>query len=186
MLEKLRSEYPNATIGAITNGKGNPLMMKDTLCDLFDFCVSGEDDDVFPHRKPHEGIYNVALQRYKDLLHLEGDDNICLTKDDDRICWIHIGDDLANDVGASAKCGALAIWVDLSSKEYDQTASARFKENILNKNDVNNNEKQPFWSTASSDEVEKRKKLNKKAFKFVSAKIEKLSSLPDAIRGLLD
>jgi phosphoglycolate phosphatase-like HAD superfamily hydrolase len=41
--------------------------MKNTVAKYFDFCVSGEDADIFPNRKPHAGIYQVALERYRQL-----------------------------------------------------------------------------------------------------------------------
>ena len=68
MLQKLQSDHPDVIIGAITNGKGNPFYMEDSLAEWFDFCVSGEDDGVFPYRKPHGGIYEVALGRWRDIV----------------------------------------------------------------------------------------------------------------------
>jgi FMN phosphatase YigB (HAD superfamily) len=170
MLSNLKSNHPDVVIAAITNGKGNPLRMK-SIQEYFDFCVSGEDDDVFPLRKPHAGIYKIAMKRYGELLQSKGAMNENHAKD---VCWIHVGDDLANDVGASAKSGARAIWVDLDD-EYNQTASKR-----------DPNAAQPAWSTATKEELEIRKEMNTRAQKYVSARVTKLADLPGAIRSITE
>lgn len=163
MLEEMKYNHPNLVIGAITNGAGNPLKME-SIRKYFDYCVSGEDDNVFPQRKPYEGIYNVAIERFKELRGKEGE-----IVDMDEQCWIHVGDDLANDVGASAKCGASAIWVDLE-EEYNQTASKR-----------DPNAPQPGWSTATKEELEKRKRMNEEAQKYVTERVTSLEALPKAV-----
>lgn len=163
MLKELKINYPEVVIAAITNGKGNPLKM-DSIKEYFDYCVSGEDDDVFPLRKPNEGIYNVALQRFQGLCKENGNE-IAI----DNQCWIHVGDDLANDIGASAQCGAKTIWVDLED-EYNQTASKR-----------DTSSPQPAWSTATKEELEKRKLMNAKAEKFISERVTTLQQLPIAV-----
>ncbi len=182
MLQNLKEQYPNAIIGAITNGKGNPLKMERTIHEYFDFCISGEDENVFPHRKPHEEIYFKSLDCYRNLVTAQRNGN---EKD---VCWVHVGDDLANDVGASAKCGALAVWAELSSEEYNQSTSEgprADKGNINNQEDGNKkNISQPFWSTATKEEIERRRKLNDESLKYVSAKIERLSDLPTTIRNI--
>jgi putative hydrolase of the HAD superfamily len=100
-LSTLKEMYPDVCFAAITNGRGNPLYMP-TLANFFDFCVSGEDDGVFPERKPAPGIYEASLSKYKDLYpHHDHDSRI----------WIHVGDCLVNDVGASANVGAYAVWL---------------------------------------------------------------------------
>lgn len=167
MLQELKAKYPDAVIGAITNGKGNPLKMPSTK-EYFDFCVSGEDDDVFPLRKPSEGIYQVALKRFESLIQERGNEN-----DQENTCWIHVGDDLANDVGASAKCGAKAVWVDLLGEEYSQTASKR-----------DPSKPQPSWSTATKEELEKRKKMDQEAQKYVSQRVTTLGMLPKSIEEI--
>jgi putative hydrolase of the HAD superfamily len=106
--------------------------MNETLAPLFDFCVSGEDDDVFPNQKPHAGIYQATLRRYEELFPHHDDDHV----------WVHVGDCLANDVGASAACGALAVWMDKGMTE--SSAATRLSA------DTN---KQPVWSTASAKEL---------------------------------
>lgn len=167
MLKQLKENHPDAVIGAITNGKGNPLMMNSTR-DFFDFCVSGEDDDVFPLRKPSEGIYNVALKRFQQLSEKKIGGSIDMSEQ----CWIHVGDDLANDVGASAKCGAKAIWVDLED-EYNQSASKR-----------DPSKPQPAWSTATKEELEKRRIMNEKAQKYVSERATTLDMVPVAVENI--
>ena len=203
MLQSLKEQYPNAIIGAITNGKGNPLKMTNTIHNYFDFCVSGEDDDVFPNRKPNEGIYLKSLERFYDLTGNDHDDDEH-SSNAESFNWFHIGDDLANDVGASSKCGALAIWVDLNHEAYNQSASKRFVDNNYaskNQNDDQQSsssgssttssrsedvaQQQPFWSTATKDEIEKRKKLNAESMQYVSARIESLSCLAETISTLL-
>lgn len=165
MLSGLKENYPDAVLAAITNGKGNPLKMK-CIESYFDYCVSGEDDDVFPLRKPHEGIYKVALDRYQVI------DGV-LSIDHENFCWIHVGDDLANDVGASARCGAKSIWVDLEEDTYNQTASKREP-----------GAAQPAWSTATKEELEKREKMNQDAQKYVAARVSTLSMLPNAVQQI--
>lgn len=167
MLEELKINHPDAVIGAITNGKGNPLMM-DSIRDYFDFCVSGEDENVFPQRKPSEGIYKVALERFKELSEERTAEPINMENQ----CWIHIGDDLANDVGASAKCGAKAIWVDLDDT-YDQSASSR-----------DASKEQPAWSTATKEELEKRIMMNEKAQENVSERVATLTMIPAAVNSI--
>ena len=163
MLKELKNRYPDAVIGAITNGKGNPLKME-SIKDYFDFCVSGEDDDVFPLRKPSEGIYRVALERFRSLT--KGRDG------NQKECWIHVGDDLANDVGASAMCGAKAVWVDLG-EDYSQTASTR-----------DPSQPQPAWSTATKEELEKRKQMDQEAQQYVSRRVTTLEILPKSIEEI--
>ena len=63
MLKSLKEEYPDVCIGAVTNGRGNPLYMHKTIKPYFDFCVSGEDEGVFPNRKPHPGIFEATLSK---------------------------------------------------------------------------------------------------------------------------
>lgn len=153
----------NFLIGAITNGKGNPFCMEHTLKPFFDFCVSGEDSNVFPRRKPDPGIYEIALQPYDDI-----------------ICWFHVGDDLANDIGASSVCGAKAIWAKLNDDPYQQTARKRTDEII-----DSTTQGQPSWSTLSPSELQMRKEKNNAARNFISAEIECLLNLPGTIDSLL-
>eukprot|EP00521_Asterionellopsis_glacialis_P006391 CAMPEP_0195285338 /NCGR_PEP_ID=MMETSP0707-20130614/3208_1 /TAXON_ID=33640 /ORGANISM="Asterionellopsis glacialis, Strain CCMP134" /LENGTH=319 /DNA_ID=CAMNT_0040344815 /DNA_START=601 /DNA_END=1557 /DNA_ORIENTATION=+ len=153
-LQELRTMYESSSIciAAITNGRGNPLCMPNTLSSHFDFCVSGEDDGVFPERKPNEGIYQAALARY------HGSDKC---KDIDNYVWIHVGDCLGNDVGASADLGARAVWV--SADDVGSSSGDDGKQK---------------WSTATPSEVEARAKLAEAAKKKASATISSVTELP--------
>jgi len=150
-LKHLRGGYPDAKIVAITNGRGSPMEMP-ALQSLFDLCVSGEDDDVFPNRKPHRGIYEVALSK-ADLFPLSS-----------KKCWIHVGDDLANDVGGSADCGAYAVLATVVKHEEAKTI---------------------FWSTASEKEMAERKRKDIIAQSKVSARIERISELIQVIDEII-
>ena len=55
-LAEVRRRHPDARIGAVTNGRGDPRQIP-SLAPYFDFCVSGEDADVHPQRKPAPRIY---------------------------------------------------------------------------------------------------------------------------------
>ena len=162
-LEQLRSLYPDACFAAITNGAGNPLMMPNTLAPFFDFRVSGEDADVFPNRKPHAYIYEYSLEKYQKLSgsNLKG-------------TWCHVGDCLANDVGASADCGAKAVWMCLGDD--DDAAASRLLDP----------KKYPEWSTASEEEIAKRAKEVEAGMTKMTAKIGTLSELPDALADILN
>jgi putative hydrolase of the HAD superfamily len=166
-LEKLRSLYPDTCFAAITNGAGNPLSMPDTLAPFFDFRVSGEDEEVFPHRKPHPFIYEYSLKRYQQQQHTSNGG------DGGDVVWCHVGDCLANDVGASAACGAQAIWMCLEDDE--DSAISRLTDTT----------KHPEWSTASREEMEQRVQQVQEGKKSVAAKIDSLSELPDAIASIL-
>lgn len=159
MLESVKEQHPTACIAAITNGRGDPKDM-DSISHFFDFCVSGEDDGVFPERKPQRGIYKASLARYEERY----PDSI----GDGRI-WCHVGDCLANDVGASVDCGARGVWMEANHE--DATA---------------NSDKQPVWSTASKRTMRNRERLKRAAKKKVSAKITHLSELPNVIDTLLE
>jgi len=148
-------------IGAITNGRGNPLCMTNTLSSIFDFCVSGEDDGVFPARKPHEGIYQAALDIYHS-------SDKCI--DPTNYIWIHVGDCLGNDVGASADCGAYAVWV--SGPQDDESSSV--------------DDGKQKWSTATPGELQVRAELAQAAKKKASATIRTVAELPNAVLQILD
>lgn len=150
-LQRIRQQYPTVVIGAITNGRGNPLHMP-SIAEYFDFCVSGEDDNVFPLRKPDKGIYQAALRRFDEF------------KTIDEVNWVHVGDDLANDVGASAACGAKTVWLTSVSGE--------------DKGDG-------FWSTATPEEMQRRQEMDQVAKQFVDAEINALDGLVDAIQDIL-
>ena len=160
MLQQVKELYPHVCIGAITNGRGNPLGMANTLAPYFDFCVSGEDDGVHPERKPHRGIFKVSLSEYNKRFP---------SQISETHIWVHVGDCLANDVGASAKMGAYAVWVELDDfKEYATSET-----------------QPPKWSTAPAKEASSRRKLADKSKGFVSEKITTLLQLPMAIEKIL-
>jgi len=151
-LALLRNTYPSAKIIAITNGRGSPDEMG-RISEYFDLCVSGEDDDVFPHRKPHLGIYEVALAKAGLKLPL-----------DENECWVHIGDDLANDVGASFELGALTVHVKIIHDERPNSI---------------------FYSTAPESEQEERRKKDEEARGKVGESIRSIDQLPAAIASLI-
>ncbi|KAL7534736.1 hypothetical protein ACHAXR_006050 [Thalassiosira sp. AJA248-18] len=158
-LERIREQHPGAVIGAITNGRGNPLEMP-SIAPYFDFCISGEDEDVFPRRKPDRGIYEAAVKKYNIL---QGNNPIYQENDKISLRWLHVGDDLANDVGASAACGAKTVWFAMEEE----------------------NDELPSWSTATKEELQRRAALDEMARDHVSAKICSLGELPDAIVKIL-
>ena len=175
MFEQLKSDFPNACIAAVTNGRGNPMYMP-SIQEYFDFCVSGEDDDVFPNRKPNKEIFESTLSKASSILAKKNDqfsESESLTSFH---YWIHVGDDLANDVGASAACGAKAIWMCVKEEEMGKPNDG--KPAVKGKTF--------FTSTASKEEQIAREKLARDAYASVSAKISSLAELPDAIRSVLD
>lgn len=93
----------------------------------------------------------------------------------DDLVWIHVGDDLAYDVGGSSQCGAKTIYCELAER-YNQSARHRF----------GNPEKQPQWSTSSKTELENRDRMNQKAEALVNEKIQYLTDLPEAINQILE
>ena len=161
MLETIIKNHPNVLIGAITNGRGNPLHME-TLSKYFQFCISGEDTGVFPNRKPHRGIYDATLS------HVNNNYDISLQECD---CWVHVGDDLVNDVAASAVCGAVPIWLDWEDDDVDVRGTTQGKN----------------WSSATKEEQMRRKMLAEEAKRdSMSASIKSLSHLPSVIKELLN
>lgn len=163
MLESISAQHPYACIGAITNGRGSPIYMT-SISQFFDFCVSGEDDNVFPQRKPQRGIYEASLAKYAE--------RYPHPISESEYIWCHVGDCLANDIGGSTKCGAYGIWMDSG---HDESSASRLS-----------NDKQPSWSTASKRTIRNRQRLSKSAKNKVSAKITRLSELPNAIDIILE
>jgi FMN phosphatase YigB (HAD superfamily) len=157
VLNQIKSNYSNLCIGAITNGKGNPLCMQNSLAPIFQFCVSGEDANVHPQRKPHRGIFKVALSEY---------DMRYPYPISDKEIWVHVGDCVANDVGGSAKMGAYTVLVQIDTLKSEVTTNLPF-------------------STASLQESNNRKKLAKKSISMIDEKITDLSQLPHALNSIL-
>lgn len=104
-LAEVRRRHPDAMIGAVTNGRGDPRQIP-SLAPYFDFCVSGEDADVHPQRKPSPRIYEAALERSK-----RGPDG-----------WVHLGDDVLNDCSAAKTCGARTVWLDAAAPSWAENA----------------------------------------------------------------
>lgn len=194
-LLQIKEAHPDVIIGAVTDGKANPLQMVFTLAPYFDFCTSWEDDasgraGFFKELSDANGhadlqwIYRTAYEKYMRVAETRGlsappppisDDD---DDDDagDRPVWIHIGDDLAYDVGGSASCGAHTILLDLD-EEYNQTSKMRFL--------LGNDAVMPSWSTASDEEIAKRRAMNDASEMMVDKRVTRLSVLADAIDEIL-
>mmetsp|Transcript_105166 Transcript_105166/g.263405 ORF Transcript_105166/g.263405 Transcript_105166/m.263405 type:complete len:334 (-) Transcript_105166:99-1100(-) len=155
-IAELRSDHPEAVIGAITNSRADPFAIQE-LKPFFDFCVSGEDADVFPHRKPSAVIFEKAIERAR-----AASPNWRDSKEDR--WWVHIGDDLPNDVRASALAGAAAVWV--TGGDRAQAAA----------------QERPSYSTATAEEVEERIRAAAEASKLVAAEIVSVTELPALLR----
>ena len=109
-LRECRERWPDATVGAITNGRGDPAAMP-SLAPYFGWCVTGERADIHPHRKPAPRIFEAALAR-------AGRDAAADTGG-----WVHVGDCLLNDVAASKGVGARTVRLD-AAVEGDEDAGA--------------------------------------------------------------
>eukprot|EP00558_Chaetoceros_sp_UNC1202_P012208 CAMPEP_0197234628 /NCGR_PEP_ID=MMETSP1429-20130617/2320_1 /TAXON_ID=49237 /ORGANISM="Chaetoceros sp., Strain UNC1202" /LENGTH=363 /DNA_ID=CAMNT_0042693081 /DNA_START=236 /DNA_END=1327 /DNA_ORIENTATION=- len=190
MFEQIKSDHPNVVIGAVTDGKANPLFMTFTLAKYFDYCVNWEDDQAgrkkfFTELSNVEKdadlrwIYNASKEKGMELVEtnafLRGGDypdpNVEYT-------WIHVGDDLALDVGGSATCGAKTILAELADKQYHQSARHRF-------DIIDELEKMPSWSITSKNELRRRQQMNQSAMDLVDKKVAFLSHIPEAINNIL-
>jgi putative hydrolase of the HAD superfamily len=165
-----------------------------TLAPYFDFCISWEDDaagrtEFFKELCNVDGnadlqwIYRTAYEKYRDIAEtkkeMKKSSRIVSSNDsngdtDDDPIWIHVGDDLAYDVGGSASCGARTILLDLDD-DYGQTAKARFDLDA----------KMPSWSTAPIEEIVNRRAMNDAAESMVNKRVSRLSMLPDVIDEIL-
>lgn len=189
MFEQIKENHPNAVIGAVTDGKANPLFMTFTLAKYFDFCVNWEDDQAgrkqfftdlgnVEKNADLRWIYSATKEKGMDLfetaLNLRGND---YPAPNTEYTWIHVGDDLALDVGGATLCGAKTILAELADKQYHQTARHRF-DNI--------NDEQPSWSITSKSELERRREMNKVAEELVDKKVAFLSHVPEAINNILE
>jgi hypothetical protein len=94
---------------------------------------------------------------------------------DDR-CWIHVGDDLAFDVGGAAACGAKTIYLELDDARYGQSARHRYTQGV----------EQAAWSTTPELELRTRYEMAKAAEQKVDVKLNFLSTLPQAINDILE
>lgn len=188
-IKQIQSDNPNVIIGAVTDGSANPMLMVFSLMPLFDFTVSWEDDianvqqmeqfqelSAVDQSDELSWIYRLAVQKGKEMSALTSEikkKNDNEENDDIEWCWVHVGDDLAYDVGGAATCGAKTVLVDLSP-EYGQTARLRLEGKV------------PEWSTESEDELGAHGKMSKNAMDKVDARIQTLSQLPEVINELLN
>lgn len=197
-LKEIKADHPTAIIGAVTDGRSNPLCMTFTLAPFFDFHCSWEDDQggrkkFFQELENTGGdasqltwIYDEARHKYA-MLKQAADGMAPLTKEpalltfpdtyDDRV-WIHVGDDLAFDVGGSAACGAKTIHAELAEK-YKQTAR-----HLLD-HDATAKQQPQFWSTTPPSELKKRYEMSQAAQDKVDVKLQFLTRLPEAINDIL-
>ena len=194
-LKKIKQEHANVVIGAVTDGRANPLLMTFTLAPYFDFCMSWEDDqggrrkffkelDSVDGRGELRWIYDAARHKYAVLKQAQDAMESAHKNEEikplkfpdtyDDLAWIHVGDDLAFDVGGSAACGAKTVLVELP-KSLGQTAPYRFDTSM----------KQPAWSTTPKKELEARIRMNEKAQDKVNVRINTLERLPIAINEIL-
>lgn len=191
MFDQIKSEHPNVVIGAVTDGKANPLFMTFTLAKHFDFCINWEDDqagrkkfftDLSNVEKDADlrWIYSATKEKGEELVKtnaaLRGDDYPDPNVD---YVWIHVGDDLALDVGGAATCGAKTILAELADKQYHQTARHRF-ENFENSDNL------PEWSITPQKELKRRLEMNKAAESLVDKKVAFISHIPEAINNILE
>lgn len=191
-LKELRARHPDVIVGAVTDGKANPMLMVFTLAPLFDFCMSWEDDaagrtSFFKELGNVDGnadlqwIYQAAQEKYREIADIrrgmspspEGQGGAPAGDGTAAPLWIHVGDDLAYDVGGSATCGARTVLLDLD-EEYGQTANKRFGSGL---------ERLPAWSTALGGD--RRKAMNDAAESQVDKRVSRLSMLPDAVDDIL-
>jgi putative hydrolase of the HAD superfamily len=199
-LKAIKKEHPDVIIGAVTDGKANPQLMTFTLAPYFDFCMSWEDEQgsrqkFFRDLNDVEStpeltwIYDAARHKYAILKEAQCAINAAKTPSNgeesdivpkvwpesyDDLAWIHVGDDLAFDVGGSALCGAKTILIELP-KSLGQTSPFRFDTSI----------EQPSWSTTSKSELEGRIRMNEAARELVKVEINTLERLPIAVNQIL-
>jgi len=191
MFEQIKTDHPHVVIGAVTDGKANPLFMTFTLAKHFDFCLNWEDDqagrkqffvDLGNVEKDADlrWIYSATKEKGEELAKtaalLRGDDYPDPSVEN---VWIHVGDDLALDVGGAATCGAKTILAELANKQYHQTARRIF-------DDLDNSDKLPEWSTTPQKELRRRLMMNKAAEELVDKKVAFLSHVPEAINNILE
>lgn len=196
-LQQIREDFPDAIIGAVTDGKANPCFMTFTLAPFFDFCISWEDDQgsrrkFFQELSKVEGnaelswIYNDAMERGKEMAEAKaaildargtsnGSDLPCIGSKGS--VWIHVGDDLAYDVGGSAQCGARTILMELADK-YGQTARRRF--------DKDDKTLKPDWSVNPPKELAQRAIMNAAAVEFVDERVSFIHALPEKVKIIVD
>jgi len=156
-----------------------------TFAPYFDFCMSWEDDmgareKFFRELSDTDSevqlkwIYEAALEKYTGFASAKGlfkDQSEPVDTSDNM--WIHVGDDLAYDVGGSAECGAKTILMELADK-YGQTARHRFTV-----------DKQPSWSVIMDADLEMHRKMNLNAEQHVDKRVGYISGFREAINEIL-
>lgn len=192
-IKRIQEDHPNVVIGAVTDGSANPMLMVFSLMPLFDFSVSWEDDvdkvlqmeqfqelSAVDESDALSWIYRLAAERGREMSQLTDEikkkssssDESLSEEDDVEWCWVHVGDDLAYDVGGAATTGAKTVLVELAP-EYGQTARLRMEG------------KKPSWSTETDEQMANHQKMSMNALDKVDAKITHLSQLPEVINELL-
>jgi FMN phosphatase YigB (HAD superfamily) len=196
VLQTIKEEHPGVIVGAVTDGKANPLLMTFTLAPYFDFCMSWEDDqkgrqqffkDLAASSSSAQltWIYNAALEKGQELATVQAAIEAAKTKSTEMEdsfsngVWIHVGDDLAYDVGGAAACGAKTVLCELAN-EYRQTSRQRFDQL-----DQVADEQMPIWSTSTTPELEARRSMNQAAIPKVDETINFIGELPDAINRIV-
>ena len=192
-IKQIQSDHPDVVVGAVTDGSANPMLMVFSLMPLFDFTVSWEDDignvkkmaqfrelSAIDDSDEVSWIYQLAVEKGREMSKLADEikrtsnADAAANDDDDETewCWVHVGDDLAYDVGGSATTGAKTVLVELAP-EYGQTARLR-TEGI-----------RPVWTTETEEQMSKHRKMSLNALDKVDARITHLSQLPEVINELL-
>lgn len=187
-IKQVQDDHPGVIIGAVTDGSANPMLMVFSLMPLFDFTVSWEDDidkvksemSQFQELSSVDDsdklswIYRLAAEKGKEMSALTNE----IKKDtnansDDEWVWVHVGDDLAYDIGGAATNGAKTVLVELP-EECGQTARLRIKG------------ERPSWATETEEENKNHGEMMKNALDKVDVKITSLSQLPEVINELLN
>jgi len=186
-IKEIQSDHPGVIVGAVTDGSANPMLMVFSLMPLFDFTTSWEDDldkvqqleefqelSAVDKANNLSWIYQLAKEKGKEMSMLTSEIKKDIRKDDEvEWIWIHVGDDLAYDVGGSATTGAKTVLVELAP-EYGQTARLRVEG------------QRPSWSTETEEQMANHQKMSMNALDKVDAKITHLSQLPEVINELLN
>lgn len=187
-IKQIQEDHPDVIIGAVTDGSANPMLMVFSLMPLFDFTVSWEDDlDKVQQMEQFQElssvdksdglswIYRLAVEKGKEMSNLTNEIKKKSEEESDEEiewCWVHVGDDLAYDVGGAATTGAKTVLVELAP-EYGQTARLRMEG------------ERPSWTTETEEQLNNHKQMMTNALDKVDAKITHLNQLPEVINELL-
>ena len=165
-LDVIREAHPQALIGAITNGRGDPREMP-AISSFFDFYLSGEEDGIFPDNKPAARFYEETLQRALECGRTQksagarGAGNLEALQSS----WVHVGDSLVKDCEAARAVGAETVWLSQPAEELNEAS----------------------YSTVSPEEAARRAAAAEAALKSgcVGRRIEAIAELPVALNELL-